>query len=173
MKATLFLLVGALVFSTTSTFAFKIGDLSKGAESITDAAGNSELVSMGADLMKAFKGNKTAMNAAKGLMDSFKAEDYLKGFKYYDKIQGAGLSDSQLKTWNSLKGALSAVVLERNFDFSEKGLASLVTKASAAMQDGGITKATKYLGQLKDAATLTGGQKELLTTIVSHLPLAQ
>lgn len=168
MKAKFLLLSLALVFSFTNSHAFKISDITKGADAIT---GGSDLLSMGTDLLSSFKGNKQAMDAATGLLDSFKAEDYLGGFKYFDKIKAAGLKPSQLKTWNDVKNPLSAYVLDKNFSFKDSNLTDLVSKASSSLQVNDVDSATKYLGQLKDAATLTDGQKDLLGEITANAPL--
>jgi len=170
MKATPLFLTLFLLFTSTASHAFKLGDITKGADAIT---GGSELLSMGTELFNSFKGNDMATNAAKGLIDSFKAEDYLSGFKYYDKIKAAGLKPSQLQTWNDVKNPLSAVVLERNFNFEDNGLSELVSKASKSLQGNDVEGATSYLGQLKDAATLTDGQKSLLSEIVANAPLVK
>ena len=64
-----------------------------------------------------------------------------------------------------------AVVLERiNW---ENGLSELVGKASSALQGNDIQTAGSYLAQLKDAATLTNGQKKLLSEITANLPLVK
>ena len=174
MKLTPILL--ALALSTLSlniSHAFSLGDVAKGADALTNGGGSTNLLSMGSQLLGSFQGNEQAMSAAEGLMGSFKAEDYLSAFKYYDLISKAGLKPSQLDTWNDVKNPLSAVVLERNFNFQENGLSELVSKASSALQGNDIQTAGSYLAQLKDAATLTSGQKKLLSEITANLPLVK
>lgn len=171
MKTLQILLVSTLLLTATNSHAFKIGDITKGADAIT--GGSTDLISMGSELLNSFQGNEQAMSAAKGLMNSFKAEDYLGGFKYYDKIKAAGLKPSQLQTWNDVKNPLSAMVLEKNFNFEDNGLSDLVSKASSSLQKNDADGATNYLGQLKDAASLTDGQKSLLTEITANAPLVK
>lgn len=159
----------ALTISTTHAL-----DLSKYTNKATEAisggsTGSSELLSMGTDLLKSFQGNEQATNAAKGLLKSFNAENYLGAFDYYDQIKAAGLKPSQLQTWNDVKNPLSAMILERTFDFKETGLSDLVSKASSSLQNNDTKGASNYLGQLKDAASLTGGQKSLLQKIQSNI----
>lgn len=173
MKTTPLLLATTLLFTSATAFAFNLNDITKGADAIAGATGGSDLLSLGTEMFNSFKGNEQAMSAAKGLLDSFKAEDYLGGFKYYDKIKAAGLKPSQLKTWNDVKNPLSAVVLEQNFNFKENGLSDLVSKASGALQKNDVDSANNYLSQLKDAATLTGGQKDLLAEITANTPLVK
>ncbi|MFQ3225448.1 MAG: hypothetical protein ACI8Z5_001708 [Lentimonas sp.] len=149
-------------------------DLSKYTNKATEAisgggTGRSELLSMGSDLLKSFSGNEQATSAAKGLLKSFNAENYLGAFDYYDQIKGAGLTPAQLQTWDDVKNPLSAIVLERNFDFKESGLSDLVSKASSSLQNNDSKGASNYLGQLKEAASLTGGQKSLVQKIQSNL----
>ena len=174
MKLTALLLTLSLsTFGLSSSHAFSLNDVAKGADAITKGGGtgSADLLSMGTDLFKSFQGNDQAMSAAKGLMNSFKAEDYIGGFKYYDLISKAGLKPSQLATWNDVKNPLSAVVLERNFNFQDNGLSDLVSKASSALQGNDVKSANNYLSQLKDAATLTSGQQDLLKEISANLPL--
>ena len=102
-------------------------------------------------------------------MDTFKTGQYAKAFDYYDQIKGAGLKPSQLQTWNDVKNPLSAMILERNFSFKESGLSDLVNKASTALTNNDTQGASTYLDQLKDATTLTSGQKSLLSSIQTNL----
>jgi len=60
-------------------------------------------------------------------------------------------------------------VLERNFDFKDSGLSDLVSKATSSLQNNDTKGANNYLSQLKEAATLTSGQKSLLQKIQSNL----
>ena len=164
-----FCALSALTINATHAF-----DLGKYTDKATEAisgggAGSADLLSMGTDLLKSFSGNEEATNAAKGLMKSFNAENYLGAFDYYDQIKGAGLTPSQLKTWNDVKNPLSAIVLERNFDFKDSGLSDLVSKATSSLQNNDTKGANNYLSQLKEAATLTSGQKSLLQKIQSNL----
>jgi hypothetical protein len=156
-----------------SSFTSKATEAVSGssASSIGDIAGigNSDLLSMGTDLLKSFQGNEAATSAASGLMKSFNADNYLGAFDYYNQIKEAGLTTSQLQTWNDIKNPLSSIILERNFDFEESGLSDLVSKASGALQDNDTAEASSYLDQLKDAASLTSGQKTLLQKIQSNL----
>jgi|TARA_B110000037_G_C17051793_1_gene478068 hypothetical protein len=145
-------------------------DLGKYTNKATEAiSGGSELLSMGKDLLKSFNGNEPATNAAKGLLKSFNTENYLGAFDYYNQIKAAGLKPSQLQTWNDVKNPLSAIILERNFDFKKSALSDLTRKASTALQNNDSKGASNYLGQLKDAASLTSGQKSLLQKIQSNL----
>ncbi len=173
MKLTPLLLTLSLAtVSVSAVHAFSLNDVAKGADAIAQGSSDStDLLSMGTDLFKSFKGNDQAMSAAKGLMNSFYAADYLGGFKYYDLIAKADLTPSQLATWNDVKNPLSALVLERNFNFQDNGLSDLVSKASSALQGNDTKSASNYLAQLKDAATLTSGQKDLLKEIAANLPL--
>ncbi|MGB0414702.1 MAG: hypothetical protein ACPGJU_09685 [Coraliomargarita sp.] len=173
MKLTALLLSLSLTsLSLSSAHAFSLNDVAKGADAITKgSSGSADLLSMGTDLFKSFKGNDQAMSAAKGLMNAFSAEDYLGSFKYYDLIAKADLTPSQLATWNDVKNPLSALVLERKFNFKDSGLSDLVSKASSALQGNDTKSAGNYLSQLKDAATLTSGQKNLLKEISANLPL--
>lgn len=142
----------------------------KATETISGSGtGSSELLSMGTDLLKSFQGNEQATNAAQGLLKSFNAENYLGAFDYYDQIKAAGLKPSQLQTWNDVKNPLSSIILERNFNFKESGLSDLVSKASSSLQNNDSKGASNYLGQLKDAASLTSGQKSLLENIQSNM----
>ena len=102
-------------------------------------------------------------------MDTFKTGQYAKAFDYYDQIKDAGLKPSQLQTWNDVKNPLSAMILERNFSFKESGLSDLVNKASTALTNNDTQGASTYLDQLKDATTLTSGQKSLLSSIQTNL----
>jgi hypothetical protein len=145
-------------------------DLGKYTNKATEAiSGSSELLSMGKDLLKSFRGNKHATNAAKGLLKSFNTENSLGAFDYYNQIKSAGLKPSQLQTWNDVKNSLSAIILERNFDFKKSDLSDLTSKASTALQKDDSKGALNYLGQLKDAASLTSAQKSLLQKIQSNL----
>ena len=65
------------------------------------------------------------------------------------------------------------MVLEKNFNFEDNGLSDLVSKASSSLQKNDTDGATNYLGQLKDAASLTDGQKSLLTEITANAPLVK
>ncbi|KRP37254.1 MAG: hypothetical protein ABS34_03750 [Opitutaceae bacterium BACL24 MAG-120322-bin51] len=151
--------------------AFDLGKYTnKANEAISGGStGSSQLLSLGTNLLKSFQGNEQATNAAKGLIKSFNAEHDLGVFNYYDQIKAAGLKPSQVQTWNDVKNPLSAIILERNFDFKESGLSDLVSKASGALQNNDSTSASNYLGQLKDAASLTSGQQLLLQKIQSNL----
>lgn len=171
MKLTLSILLIAALANSTS-YGFDLGKYTDKAAEIAggaDVAGSADLLSIGSDLYTSFKGNDQAMSAAKGLMNTLKDGKYGKAFDYYDQIKGAGLKPSQLQTWNDVKNPLSAMILEQNFDFKETGLSDLVSKASAALTNNDTKGASSYLTQLKDAATLTSGQKSLLQNIQSHL----
>ena len=164
-----FCALSALTLSTSHAL-----DLSKFTDKATEAVSggdtsSTDLLKMGSDMLKSFSGNEQATSAAKGLLKSFNAENYLGAFDYYDQIKGAGLTPSQLQTWNDVKNPLSAMVLERNFDFKESGLSDLVSKASSSLKNNDTKGASNYLGQLKEAASLTGGQKSLLQKIQSNL----
>lgn len=145
-------------------------DLSKYTNKATEAiSGGSELLSMGNDLLRSFNGNEQATSAAKGLLKSFNTDNYLGAFDYYNQIKSAALKPSQVQTWNDVKNRLSAIILKRNFDFKKPDLSALTRKASTALQNNDSKRASRYLGQLKDAASLTSGQKSLLQKIQSHL----
>ena len=145
-------------------------DLSKYNNKATEAiSGGSELLSMGNDLLRSFNGNEQATSAAKGLLKSFNTENYLAAFDNYNQIKSAALKPSQLQTWNDVKNRLSAIILQRNFDFKKSTLSTLTSKASTALQNNDSKRARNYLSQLKDAASLTSGQKSLLQKIQFHL----
>ncbi|CAA6691794.1 MULTISPECIES: hypothetical protein [unclassified Lentimonas] len=157
--------------TVTATHAL---DLSKFTDKATDVISGSDtsstdLLKMSSDMLKSFSGNEQATSAAKGLLKSFNAEDYLGAFDYYDQIKDAGLTPAQLQTWNDVKNPLSAVVLERNFDFKDSGLSDLVSKATNSLKNNDTKGANNYLSQLKEAASLTSGQKSLLQKIQSNL----
>ena len=158
-------------FAMSATHAL---DLSKFTDKATNAisasdTSSADLLKMGSDMLKLFSGNEQATNAAKGLLQSFNAENYLGTFDYYDQIKAAGLTPAQLQTWNDVKNPLSAMVLERNFSFKESGLSDLVNKATSSLQNNDTNGASNYLKQLKEAASLTSGQKSLLQKIQSNL----
>ena len=173
MKTTLptlsLILIAAL--SSGTSYGFDLGKFTDKAAEIAggaDSAGSSDLLSIGTDLLSSFKGNDQAMDAAKGLMGTFKSGKFGNAFDYYDQIKAAGLKPSQLQTWNDVKNPISAMILERNFDFKETDLSDLVSKASGALTNNDTKGASNYLTQLKDAASLTGGQKSVSYT---HLTL--
>ena len=135
--------VSLLILGLSSAPALDLGGLTKKADEITKGAtGGSDLLGLGNDLFKSFKGNDQAMSAAKGLLNSFSSQDYLSGFKYYDLIAKADLKPSQLDTWNDVKNPLSAIVLEQNFNFKDNGLSDLVSKASGSLQNNDVKGAT-------------------------------
>jgi hypothetical protein len=173
MKTTPYILSIILLAALTSRTTYGL-DLGKFTDRATEAisgadSGSANLLSIGSDLLNSFKGNEQAMDAAKGLLNTFKTDNFSNAFDYYDQIKAAGLKPSQLATWNDTKNSLSAMILERNFDFKQAKLSDLVGKASGALMGNDTDEASRYLTQLKDAATLTGDQKSLLQNIQSNL----
>lgn len=150
--------------------AFNLDSFSKATEAVT-GGDTSDPLALCTQLLTSFSGNAEATNYAKGLLNSFKAEDYLGAFGYYDKIKSAKLTDAQMKTWNDVKNPLSAIILERNFSYQDSGLADLVTKATASLQGNDTEGASNYLTQLKQAATLSAEQKAIVGDIMANLPL--
>ncbi|WP_269524586.1 hypothetical protein [Coraliomargarita parva] len=148
--------------------ALDFGGLKEKAGSVVAENGGSSLLGIGNSLYSVFKGNEIATQSAKGLMTQLKEGQYGKVFDYYDKIQGLDLSPDQLSAWNDAKGAISSYVLEEGFSF-DKALEGLAAKASEALQSGDTSAATRYLGKLKSAATLTDSQSTLLSQIQAHV----
>lgn len=161
--------LASIALLPTSALAFDIGSIADKATDAIAGGGSTDLLGISTDLLKSFQGNEKAMSAAKGLMSAFNAEDYLGAFDYYDKIKNAGLKPSQLQTWNDVKNPISALILDKNFSLKDAELSELVSKASSALQSNDTRSAGDYLNQLKDAATLTPGQKDLLGEIQANL----
>lgn len=160
----------AYLLLTVNCLAF---NLDKFADKATDAmtSGNNDPIALCTQLINSFKTNPEATSHAKGLLNTFKAEDYLNSFQYYHKIKAAQLTEAQLKTWNDVKNPLSAIILERKFSYQDSGLADLVSKASTALQNNQTDAATNYLNQLKQAATLSPEQKSILSELIEQIPL--
>lgn len=171
LKAAFLLSSASIAFASTAA-ALDFGGLKESATgALSGGSSSSDLMSMGSKLLSSFQGNPDAISGAKGLLSSFKASDYLGSFDYFDKIKDASLTPSQLKTWNDVKNPISAMILEKNFSFEDSGLSDLVAKTSSALSGNDVEGASSYLTQLKDAATLTKGQSELLSEIQQNLPL--
>ena len=170
LKTALLITAASLAVATNAS-AFDFGGLKESATGALSGSSSTDLMSMGSKLLSSFQGNSEAVDGAKGLMSSFKASDYLGSFKYFDKIKNAGLTPAQLQTWNDVKNPISSIILEKNFSFEDSGLSDLVTKATSSLSGNDVKGSGNYLTQLKQAATLTPGQTELLKEIQQNLPL--
>jgi len=152
-----------------SAQAFDFGGLKDKANSAINENGGSELLNLGKSIYSAVDGNATASKYAKQMMGALQTGKYSKVFDYFDKIKGAGLTDSQLSAWNEVKNKVSGFVMEQSFEFDQEAANSLVGKAVEALNGNNTSAASNYLAKLKNAVSLSSEQKSLLSEIQANL----
>jgi hypothetical protein len=149
--------------------AIDFGGLKDKAAAATESAGGSELANIGKSLYSAFSGNELATKYAKGIVNSLQTGQYSQVFDFYNKLKKAGLSPTQLTSWNGIKNTISAFVLENGIDSVDKPVADLIARTSKMLKSNETGTAMNYLKKLGSLDTLSKSETSLVSKIQSNL----